>query len=38
MKVVKRGVLAERQNWLMLQRKEGISATPFNAFINHAPL
>jgi hypothetical protein len=36
--MVKRGVLSQRQNWLMLQRKEGITATPFNALINHVPL
>jgi hypothetical protein len=38
MKVVKRGVLAECQHRLMLQRKERISAGPLNALINHAPL
>jgi hypothetical protein len=38
MKVVKRGVLPKRQHRLMLQRKEGINAAPFNALINYAPL
>jgi hypothetical protein len=38
MKMVKRGVLPERQYRLMLQRKEGISAGPLHALINHTPL